>query len=84
MPTGRVLKKWSDVPVTAEDNFVNGEATDLIAVHNAQYPGEFLRSDAGWSPDLRARVDETGEAPAFVAPWAGTGKLGLAEPHEIG
>ncbi|NYV78875.1 polysaccharide lyase family 1 protein, partial [Streptomyces sp. UH6] len=82
VPAGAVLHKWSEAPITAEDNFVNGAEVDLIAAYNAGHPDALLRSDAGWSPELRARVDETGDVPGFVARWAGAGQLDECEPHE--
>lgn len=72
---GSVLKKWKEAPVTADDNYVNGVPTDLIAVHNAEAPGEILRSGAGWTPDLRTRVDPARAVPGLVDHWAGAGRL---------
>ncbi|MEU3556918.1 pectate lyase family protein [Streptomyces fragilis] len=83
VPAGDVLHKWSEAPITAEDNFVNGAEVDLIARYNAEHPDAVLRRDAGWSPELRARVDETGDVPGFVARWAGAGQLDECEPHEL-
>ncbi|WP_180687032.1 pectate lyase family protein, partial [Streptomyces gossypiisoli] len=34
----KILKKWKEAPLTAENNYVNGRLTDLIAVHNAEIP----------------------------------------------
>ncbi|MEU9579919.1 pectate lyase family protein [Streptomyces chilikensis] len=79
---GDVLHKWSEAPITAEDNFVNGAEADLIAAHNAENPHALLRPDAGWSPELRARVDETGDVPGLVRRWAGAGQLDEREPRE--
>ncbi|MFI6943677.1 polysaccharide lyase family 1 protein [Streptomyces sp. NPDC050418] len=72
---GRILKKWKDAPVTAEGNLVNGARTDLIAVHNAEFPEEALREGAGWTPALRARVDSARAVPVLVGKGAGAGKL---------
>ncbi|WP_181797263.1 polysaccharide lyase family 1 protein, partial [Streptomyces sp. WELS2] len=52
---GSVLKKWKEAPVTAADNYVNGRPVDLLAVHNAEVPGETLQAGAGWTPWLRTR-----------------------------
>ncbi|WP_327351369.1 pectate lyase family protein [Streptomyces sp. NBC_01304] len=73
--SGRILKKWKDAPVTAERNYVNGSAVDLIAVHNAEFPAEALREGAGWSPTLRARVDDPRAVPGLVGGKAGAGKI---------
>ncbi|XIE81686.1 polysaccharide lyase family 1 protein [Streptomyces sp. SBR177] len=75
VPAGKILKKWKDAPVTVADNLVNGAPVDLLAVHNAQFPGEALRADAGWSPELRARVDVPRAVPGLVGQRAGAGRL---------
>ncbi|MFG2355641.1 polysaccharide lyase family 1 protein [Streptomyces sp. NPDC048521] len=72
---GSVLKKWKEAPVTADDNYVNGVPTDLIAVHNAEVPQEILQSGAGWTPALRAEVDPARAVPGLVAHRAGAGRL---------
>ncbi|MEU3335804.1 pectate lyase [Streptomyces sp. NPDC006668] len=72
---GSILKKWKEAPLTADDNYVNGQPTDLIAVHNAQVPGEILQSGAGWTPTLRTKVDPAGAIPAIVDHCAGAGEL---------
>ncbi|MFD0543416.1 pectate lyase [Streptomyces mexicanus] len=72
---GSILKKWKEAPVTAADNYVNGRRTDLIAVHNAEVPGEMLQSGAGWTPTLRTRVDSPRAVPALVDHGAGAGHL---------
>ncbi|WP_372500187.1 pectate lyase family protein [Streptomyces panaciradicis] len=72
---GSILKKWKEAPLTADDNYVNGELTDLIAVHNAQVPTEVLQSGAGWTPTLRTRVDPARAVPGIVDHCAGAGKL---------
>ncbi|MFP3990446.1 pectate lyase [Streptomyces sp. E11-3] len=71
----RILKKWKDSPVTAENNFVNGTETDLIAVHNAGVPDEQLTEGAGWTPELRTQVDDPACLPKRVGRGAGAGKL---------
>ncbi|MFI5675875.1 pectate lyase family protein [Streptomyces cellulosae] len=71
----KVLKKWSEAPVTAADNQVNGKPVDLIAVHNAEIPAETLQSGAGWTPTLRTKVDRTKCVPAIVDHGAGAGRL---------
>lgn len=73
--TGSILKKWKESPLTADDNYVNGEQVDLIAVHNAEVPGETLRSGAGWTPVLRTRVDPARAVPGLVDHCAGAGRL---------
>ncbi|MGE6732832.1 pectate lyase, partial [Streptomyces sp. NPDC059900] len=70
----KILKKWKDAPVTADANYVNGRRVDLIAVHNAELPEETLRSDAGWTPTLRTRVDDPRKLPKLLAREAGAGK----------
>ncbi|MFF3505105.1 polysaccharide lyase family 1 protein [Streptomyces sp. NPDC003247] len=79
LPTGisaaKVLKKWSEAPVTADGNLVNGTAVDLIAVHNAEIPAETLQSGAGWTPTLRADVDPAKAVPGLVRAHAGAGDI---------
>ncbi|XUL87312.1 pectate lyase family protein [Streptomyces galilaeus] len=70
-----ILKKWSEAPLTADDNYVNGELTDLIAVHNAGVPTEILQSGAGWTPTLRTKVDPARAVPFLVDHNAGAGRL---------
>ncbi|MEV5493210.1 pectate lyase [Streptomyces bobili] len=72
---GKALKKWSESPLTAENNYVNGKLTDLIAVHNAEIPAETLQSGAGWTPTLRTRVDSPKAVPGIVNGRAGAGKI---------
>ncbi|MFF8609808.1 polysaccharide lyase family 1 protein [Streptomyces sp. NPDC015346] len=71
---GRILKKWKDAPVTTAGNLVNGRPVDLLAVHNAEFPGEILRDGAGWTPTLRGRVDVPQAVPGLVGHRAGAGK----------
>ncbi|MDN0195030.1 polysaccharide lyase family 1 protein [Streptomyces sp. S.PNR 29] len=71
----KVLKKWNEAPVTAAGNRVNGKAVDLIAVHNAEIPGEILQSGAGWTPTLRTEVDPAKAVPGIVDHCAGAGRL---------
>ncbi|MEV2217653.1 polysaccharide lyase family 1 protein [Streptomyces sp. NPDC050997] len=79
LPSGvsaaKVLKRWNESPVTAADNHVNGEPVDLIAVHNAEIPGETLPSGAGWQPTLRTKVDRPKAVPTIVDHGAGAGRL---------
>ncbi|WP_329212335.1 pectate lyase [Streptomyces sp. NBC_00683] len=70
-----VLKKWSESSLTADDNYVNGRKTDLIAVHNAGVPAEQLTVGAGWTPELRTKVDHPLVVPVLVALKAGAGKV---------
>ncbi|MEE1928290.1 pectate lyase [Streptomyces sp. TRM 70351] len=84
VPAGTVLKKWSEAPLTAGDNLVNGRKVDLIAAHNALNPDTPLRSGAGWTPELRDRVDATWAVPGLVFLWAGAGKLAWHEPRGTG
>ncbi|MFE5628165.1 polysaccharide lyase family 1 protein [Streptomyces sp. NPDC056543] len=72
---GTILKKWKDAPVTTVGNLVNGRPVDLLAVHNAEFPGEVLRDGAGWTPTLRARVDNPRAVPGLVGHRAGAGGL---------
>ncbi len=72
---GKVIKKWNESPLTAENNYVNGRRVDLIAVHNAEIPAETLQSGAGWTPTLRTRVDSPCLVPSVVARGAGVGRL---------
>ncbi|MFI7411474.1 polysaccharide lyase family 1 protein [Streptomyces sp. NPDC049627] len=79
LPSGvsaaKTLKKWNESPLTAADNYVNGKPTDLIAVHNAEIPGETLQSGAGWVPTLRTEVDPPQAIPGIVDHCAGAGRL---------
>ncbi|MPY57071.1 pectate lyase family protein [Streptomyces spongiae] len=72
---GKTLKKWNEAPLTAGNNYVNGKLTDLIAVHNAEIPGETLQSGAGWTPTLRTKVDSPRAVPGIVGSRAGAGKV---------
>ncbi|MFB8774088.1 pectate lyase family protein [Streptomyces broussonetiae] len=72
---GKALKKWSEAPLTAENNYVNGKKVDLIAVHNAEIPAETLQSGAGWTPTLRTKVHHPRTVPVIVDLGAGAGKL---------
>ncbi len=72
---GKTLKKWSESPLTAKNNYVNGKLTDLIAVHNAEIPAETLQSGAGWTPTLRTKVDSPRAVPYIVSRGAGAGKV---------
>ncbi|MER6093001.1 pectate lyase family protein [Streptomyces bluensis] len=71
----KTLKKWSEAPLTAENNYVNGKLTDLIAVHNAEIPQETLQSGAGWTPSMRTKVDSPRAVPGIVDQRAGAGKV---------
>ncbi|MGW0498167.1 pectate lyase family protein [Streptomyces sp. NPDC003007] len=71
----KILKKWKEAPLTAENNWVNGRLTDLIAVHNAEIPEETLQSGAGWRPTLRTRVHSPRAVPWLVDHRAGAGRL---------
>ncbi|MFI0091571.1 pectate lyase family protein [Streptomyces bobili] len=71
----KALKKWSEAPVTADGNHVNGKPVDLIAVHNAEIPAETLQSGAGWTPTLRTKVDPVRAVPGIVNGRAGAGKI---------
>lgn len=72
---GTVIKKWKGTALTADDNYVNGTETDLLAVHNTNVPGELLGDDAGWAPTLRTAVDAPRDIPRIVDCHAGAGKL---------
>ncbi len=78
MDRATVLKKWSEAPLTAENNYVNGRRTDLIAVHNAGVPGEQLAEGAGWTPELRTTVHHPGPSPCWSA--SGRGGQGVRPP----
>ncbi|MFE9824439.1 polysaccharide lyase family 1 protein [Streptomyces sp. NPDC005791] len=72
-----ILKKWSESSLTAENNYVNGRKTDLIAVHNAGVPAEQLTEGAGWTPELRKKVDHPLAVPLLVGLKAGAGKTSV-------
>ncbi|MFJ4834011.1 polysaccharide lyase family 1 protein [Streptomyces sp. NPDC088747] len=71
----KTLKKWSEAPLTAQKNYVNGAPVDLIAVHNAEIPAETLQSGAGWTPTLRTKVDSPRAVPGIVDHRAGAGEI---------
>ncbi|GGZ66496.1 MULTISPECIES: pectate lyase family protein [Streptomyces rochei group] len=71
----KVLKKWSEAPVTAGHNRVDGRTVDLIAAHNAENPATPLRSGAGWTPTLRTEVLPARAVPFVVDRGAGAGRL---------
>ncbi|MFC8425315.1 polysaccharide lyase family 1 protein [Streptomyces sp. NPDC057236] len=71
----KILKKWSEAPLTAAHNVVNGKRTDLIAVHNAEIPAETLQSGAGWTPTLRTAVHPARIVPFLVEHGAGAGRV---------
>ncbi|MEU6389861.1 pectate lyase [Streptomyces sp. NPDC046939] len=70
-----VLHRWSDSPLTAEGNVVNGTETDLIAAYNAANPSAPLASGAGWTPVLRMRVDPAEVVARVVGRGAGADRL---------
>ncbi|MET9590405.1 polysaccharide lyase family 1 protein [Streptomyces sp. NPDC006516] len=70
-----ILKKWSESSLTAENNYVNGRKTDLVAVHNAGVPTEQLTEGAGWTPTLRTKVSHPLLVPVLVGLKAGAGKV---------
>ncbi|MFJ8823517.1 polysaccharide lyase family 1 protein [Streptomyces sp. NPDC102467] len=70
-----VLYRWSDYPVTAEGNVVNGARTDLVGAYNAANPATPLSSGAGWKPTLRTQVDPAKAVPRVVARGAGADRL---------
>lgn len=72
--SAKILKKWSESSVSADDNYVNGRRTDLIAVHNAGVPAEQLTEGAGWTPTLRTKVNHPLVVPLLVGLGAGAGK----------
>ncbi|MET7579896.1 MULTISPECIES: pectate lyase family protein [Streptomyces] len=72
-----ILKKWSESSLTAENNYVNGRKTDLVAVHNAGVPAEQLTEGAGWTPGLRTSVHHPLVVPVVVALKAGAGKASV-------
>ncbi|MFC8371355.1 MULTISPECIES: polysaccharide lyase family 1 protein [unclassified Streptomyces] len=71
----KILKKWSEAPLTAAHNVVNGKRVDLIAVHNAEIPAETLQSGAGWTPTLRTAVHPARVVPFLVKYGAGAGRI---------
>ncbi|MEV3929576.1 MULTISPECIES: polysaccharide lyase family 1 protein [unclassified Streptomyces] len=72
--SAKILKKWSESSVSADNNYVNGRRTDLIAVHNAGVPAEHLTEGAGWTPTLRTKVNHPLVVPLLVGLGAGAGK----------
>ncbi|MFD8570975.1 polysaccharide lyase family 1 protein [Streptomyces sp. NPDC059639] len=72
---GSILYRWNDYPVTAKGNVVNGVGTDLIAAYNTANAAAPLRSGAGWTPELRLRVDPAKAVSRVVAQGAGAPRL---------
>ncbi|MDT0344806.1 pectate lyase family protein [Streptomyces litchfieldiae] len=71
-----VLHRWNaGTGLTENGNYVNGRPVDLLAAHNAANPDAQLGDDAGWTPELRRRVDHPRAVPFLVNAWAGAGKL---------
>jgi pectate lyase len=71
-----VIKQWTpDTAMTEGGNRVNGRPVDLLAVYNAANPDAQLGDDAGWTPELRRRVDPVGTIPRLVNAQAGAGEL---------
>ncbi|MEV3856518.1 pectate lyase [Streptomyces sp. NPDC050095] len=72
---GSILHRWNDYPLTATGNVVNGTSTDIIAAYNSANAAAPLRSGAGWTPELRLRVDPAKAVARVVAGGAGATRL---------
>nr|WP_202539129.1 pectate lyase [Streptomyces sp. SID8379] len=72
---GTILHRWNDFPLTAKGNVVNGVPTDIIAAYNAANASAPLGSGAGWTPELRLRVDPAKAVSRIVARGAGAAEL---------
>ncbi|WP_432502143.1 pectate lyase family protein [Kineococcus arenarius] len=74
-----VVKGWGGTALRAEGNLVNGRSKhhelDLVALHNAAAPGEFLEDAVDWTPRYRERVDPAQSLPSRVPRLAGSGNL---------
>lgn len=71
-----VIKQWTPgTAMTESGNRVNGRAVDLLAVYNAANPDARLGDDAGWTPELRRRVDPVAALPRLIDAHAGAGQL---------
>ncbi|RKN42430.1 pectate lyase family protein [Streptomyces hoynatensis] len=72
----QTIHQWTaGTSLTENGNWVNGEPTDLLAAYRAANPGSDLGDDSGWTPELRARVDDPRRVPALVDEGAGAGNL---------
>jgi pectate lyase len=73
----RVIYRWTEGwPMTENGNRVNGEVVDLLGAYNAANPDATVGDGAGWTPELRDRVDPARAVPALVDAHAGSGQLG--------
>ncbi|MFJ9589720.1 pectate lyase family protein [Streptomyces acidicola] len=70
------IHRWSPgTSMTENRNYVNGRPTDLRTAYNTANPDTLLGDDAGWTPELRLRVDQPRSVPGLVNAHAGAGKL---------
>jgi pectate lyase len=80
VPVANVIHYWKGTRITAIGSLVqvSGRApqpVDLVAAYNAAYDPD-LAPDAGWTPSLRTRLDETRAVPRAVAAGVGIRHLG--------
>jgi pectate lyase len=70
------IHRWTPgTGMTENGNYVNGRPADLLGAYNAANPDAPLGDDAGWTPELRPRVDNPRAVPRLVAAHAGAGQL---------
>jgi pectate lyase len=74
-PAQAIMQWTPDTAMTEGGNQVNGSAVDLLDAYNAANPDAQLGDDAGWTPELRRRVDDTGDVARIVDARAGAGRL---------
>jgi pectate lyase len=73
-----VIHRWTPgTSMTETGNAVDGRVVDLLAAYNEANPGQTLGDDAGWTPELRRRVDHPRALPRLVDAHAGAGRLPL-------
>lgn len=71
----QIIGYFKGTSLTADNNLVNGQPTDVIAAFNAANPSTPLGTSAGWTPTLRSQVDSPAAVPQLVGLLAGAGKL---------
>ncbi|WP_347591210.1 pectate lyase [Streptomyces sp. B6B3] len=69
-----VIRQWTpDTAMTEDGNHLNGRPADLLAAYNEANPDAQLGDDAGWTPELRTRIDHPRNLPALIDARAGAG-----------
>ncbi|WP_239092852.1 pectate lyase family protein, partial [Paractinoplanes abujensis] len=79
VPPSEVIAYWKGTRITALGTLVQSshrpaQPVDLVAAYNAAYDPDLI-PDAGWTPDLRTRLDPTAAVPALVNAGAGIRRI---------